>query len=389
MLIACFVGVMPSIDASIAVGAPAPSLCSMNTARGSIPEAFPVGACVDGNTLWLRNTTSLALSVSTEGSVGTPINSPSDFGPAASITRLAVIDPFLLLPGDTMQIPYGSGQVGFRMHTTSATDIYALANALTAFLPGKAGDYAAYAALLAEVDTDFYNYHSCLSGKNWVGQIGCTTGFDWDIGVAVSRAAISVGAATIVGVLLSARTFSEWVEANVTDTGLVAHAPSLILSAGSAAPAPTTSPTTAPNPPPTSPASNPAPTSAPTTSPPSTSPPTTGPPSTAPPATNPTTTTAPATPTHSEATGYGPVHTWSSPDGPSGSAGPILAANTVYQVDCVTTGTPEGPAQDAYWYLISGTADYGSADAFCDEGATTCPGGFGGTPNVDPGVPNC
>jgi hypothetical protein len=81
------------------------------------------------------------------------------------------------------------------------------------------------------------------------------------------------------------------------------------------------------------------------------------------------------------------VQTWSDPNGPSGSKGPDLAANTVYQVDCVTTGTSEDG--DAYWYLISGTSDYGSADAFCDEGATLCPNGFGGTPPVDPNVPNC
>jgi serine/threonine protein kinase len=101
-----------------------------------------------------------------------------------------------------------------------------------------------------------------------------------------------------------------------------------------------------------------------------------------------TSTTTPAQ-TYAEATGDGPVHTWQDPNGPSGAEGPTLAANNVYQVVCVTTGTPEGPAQDSYWYLISGTSSYGSADAFCDEGATTCPGGFAGTPNVDSRVPSC
>jgi hypothetical protein len=101
--------------------------------------------------------------------------------------------------------------------------------------------------------------------------------------------------------------------------------------------------------------------------------------------------TAPCPPptTYSEATGYGPVQTWSDPNGPSGTEGNTLSANTVYQVTCVTTGTAEGPSGDSYWYQISGTSDYGSADAFCDEGATTCPNGFAGTPAVDPNVPTC
>jgi hypothetical protein len=103
----------------------------------------------------------------------------------------------------------------------------------------------------------------------------------------------------------------------------------------------------------------------------------------------PTTVTTPAPrATYAEATGDGPVHTWSNPNGPSGTEGPTLAANTVYSVYCRTTGTSEGSG-DNWWYLIAGTSDYGSADAFCDEGATTCPGGFAGTPAVDSSVPTC
>lgn len=124
--------------------------------------------------------------------------------------------------------------------------------------------------------------------------------------------------------------------------------------------------TTAPTPTPT-----PQPQPAPTTQP--------------PPAPNP----IPQAQTFPEATGYGPVHIFSSTSGPSGEANSELSANTVVSVSCYTTGTAEGPGQDPYWYLIAGTNDYGSADAFCDEGATTCPNGFAGTPAIDPNVPRC
>jgi hypothetical protein len=99
----------------------------------------------------------------------------------------------------------------------------------------------------------------------------------------------------------------------------------------------------------------------------------------------------PPPPTYSEATGDGPVHTWSSPSGPSGTEGPTLSANTVYQVVCYVSATAEGPGQDPYWYrMATGAAGYyGSADAFCDEGSVTCPNGFGGTPFVDANVPRC
>lgn len=93
--------------------------------------------------------------------------------------------------------------------------------------------------------------------------------------------------------------------------------------------------------------------------------------------------------TYPEATGYGPVNTWSNPNGPTGTEGPQLPSNTVVQVVCYVTATPEGPGQDPYWYEIAGSGDFGSADAFCDEGATTCPGGFSGTPLLDQSVPQC
>jgi hypothetical protein len=96
----------------------------------------------------------------------------------------------------------------------------------------------------------------------------------------------------------------------------------------------------------------------------------------------------PAGATYPEATGPGPVHTWSNPNGPSGAEGPTLSANSVYQIACRTTGTPEGPSSDDWWYLIV-NGYYGSADAFCDEGRTICPNGFAGTPLVDLKVPIC
>jgi hypothetical protein len=149
----------------------------------------------------------------------------------------------------------------------------------------------------------------------------------------------------------------------------------------SSAPAPTTAST--------APAPSPSPMPS-TTSSPASGPATPAPAPTPTPTSGPTTTTpAPAAPSYAEATGDGPVHTWSSPDGPSGTAGPTLSADTVYLITCYTTGTPEGPGQDPYWYEVAGTSSFGSADSFCDEGASTCPGGFTGTPTVDTSVSRC
>lgn len=91
---------------------------------------------------------------------------------------------------------------------------------------------------------------------------------------------------------------------------------------------------------------------------------------------------------YSEATGFGRVDTFASPNGPADPQGPTLAANTVYPVVCRVSATAEGPSHDPWWYEMT-SGYYGSADAFCDEGATTCPGGFAGTPAVDDSVPLC
>ena len=103
----------------------------------------------------------------------------------------------------------------------------------------------------------------------------------------------------------------------------------------------------------------------------------------------PVTTTPPSPPaTVSEAVGPGPIeNTYTNPTGPSGGTGLRIAANTIVQVVCRTTGTPEGRASDPWWYKLS-TGSFFSADAACDEGATTCPS-FAGTPTVDTKVPPC
>ena len=45
-------------------------------------------------------------------------------------------------------------------------------------------------------------------------------------------------------------------------------------------------------------------------------------------------------------------------------------------MSCYTVGAVEGSGHDQYWYELAGASFFGSADAFCDEGATTCPSGF-------------
>jgi len=87
---------------------PASGLCQMDVSRGAVPAAFPIDACLNGSTLYLRNTLSVPLDVLDSGGLGTPSVTPSHPSVADGLTRGVLKNPSnLLLPGDVMSIPYG------------------------------------------------------------------------------------------------------------------------------------------------------------------------------------------------------------------------------------------------------------------------------------------
>lgn len=214
---------------------PAPGLCAMNTSRGTVPAGFPIDACVDGSSIWLYNSTTLDLTVAATGSVGSPRTTVTNPTLAVDATRLHSGNPWLLLPGDKMQIPIGSDSAEVRLGLDKSAGFYALALTMATYVPVVNNAVVnSYTQFIAEVNADFVNYQNCKAGRNFLGQAACTAGFVGDITFAVGRIVVSlaadglkVGVKSLLAPLLATATFLQWVDAQVGQISVLVHAPPL------------------------------------------------------------------------------------------------------------------------------------------------------------------
>jgi hypothetical protein len=164
-------------------------LCRSNSDRGSIPQSFAVRACFDGTKLYVRNNLDVALGVATSGSVGSPHRTESNYNLEVDVTRLRSKDPNVLLPGDTLAFPIGSGGARIKLRGTSTTSFYFLAATVAHFFPiPKVGGLAeSFATWLGELDADGHQYLDCERSASLVHRLGCKALLVRNIGFANAR----------------------------------------------------------------------------------------------------------------------------------------------------------------------------------------------------------
>ena len=185
----------------------APGLCHVDTSRGSIPKSFAVRACFDGHTLYIYNDLDVALGVAVTGSVGTPTRIKTDYDLAAVATRKVSKDPDLLLPGDELRFPIGSGSARVKLRGTPKIGYYAEARAFETYIPGKTfGVVQAFTAMTKEVDQDGRQYADCAKSKRRLQRLTCQPLLVRNIGFAGSRFVVHGGlsvAKHVLGKVLS------------------------------------------------------------------------------------------------------------------------------------------------------------------------------------------
>jgi len=227
-----------------ALAGPAPGLCQMNTSRGAIPANFAIQGCVDSSNVYLHNNLTVALTVKVTGHVGSAKRTESDYGLAAEATRLNSNDPWILLPGDTLRIPLGAGPASFKLYDSQSAGFYALALTIQTFVPGEGpAVVSALTGLVEELNDDFGQYKDCLSGKNWLGQLGCDALLTRNVDFAFARAAVDGIAKGALPAVLASVTFTQWLDAQVPSVEAVLASGTLNISAAPATPT-TTTPTT-------------------------------------------------------------------------------------------------------------------------------------------------
>lgn len=213
--------------------APAPGLCAMDTTRGQVPANFAIDACLNSSRLVLHNTLLVPVNLSLSGDTGQRTHVSINYSIPAELTRAAYTDPLLLLPGDIMLIPLGSGTANISIAGTEGGGFYALATALSAFIPAgmiKAA-WGPITTMINELNSDFGKYANCLVGKNWLGQLGCRALLVRNVTFAVGRAVVSTVATGVVSLLLKTATFLKWAAAQPSAIGKIIHGNRTITAA--------------------------------------------------------------------------------------------------------------------------------------------------------------
>ncbi len=209
-------------------------LCDMTVARGAIPSSFAAQACFDGRTLTISNDLSIPMSVQVRGNVGNPTRTETDYGIAAEATRAVSTDPRILLPGDTLRFPIGSGAAELRLTAGRYADFYVLASTIADFLPGDTStDVQAVTTLVKEINEDFTKYHDCedRAGHSLVHKAGCHVILVRNVSFAIGRAGITGVASGALGAIVSATTFSKWVSASTGNLKALLHSGTIRLAA--------------------------------------------------------------------------------------------------------------------------------------------------------------
>lgn len=208
-----------SLLAGTADAGPNAGLCHMVHARASIPSNFGTDACFDGAHLVLRNQLALVLSASRSGDVGNPTRQEGDLGLAADAERVHSHDPGILLPGDMLTYPVGSGAGAVKIRGSQDNGFYAIATTIADFFPGKpAGWVNTFTDLVAELNDDYASYRKCIIGKNWLGQLGCDALRTRNVNFAVARAGVTGFGGSLIQAILTPTTWSKWFDASVHDS---------------------------------------------------------------------------------------------------------------------------------------------------------------------------
>ena len=177
-LSAALVSVLLTIASTASTAAtaagPASGLCSMNTQRGAVPASFALEACVDRSAIVLRNQLSVPVRISATGSSARIVAISSDMSIASRLTRIAHPGPEVMMPGDVIRVPIGSGEAAVSIVDTDAGGFHALATTLAAFIPAGAAVqvYEAVAQGITEMVDANLRYQNCLAHANWLQQIG-------------------------------------------------------------------------------------------------------------------------------------------------------------------------------------------------------------------------
>lgn len=211
---------VPVLGLAMALGTTTPAyasedagMCSENHDRVTIPDKFPLDACFDGTTLFIKNGTRIPLSLTFVGNqVETPeryehggggagsflmqVIRPGDFGRNPAINapdfREGVFPPAYYVK---VKVGAGEAKVSIAPASTDIQKTYVITEALYKYVPvgGLTGAAKALVDLVDELREVGDQHVKCLDRNNGWGDLGCTALLGRNVAFAFGRSALGFG----------------------------------------------------------------------------------------------------------------------------------------------------------------------------------------------------
>lgn len=240
------VGMFALIPSTVASAGPAPGLCNYNPVRGVVPSEFPIDACIDGSSVWLRNTLAIPVRYSSTGASGATVVVNLNQTPPAVATRAAFPTTSLLLPGDVVRIPFGSSRSSVSVvGDVAPVFVFSAAKLLATVIPiVGAGVVNAVPAYFVELSNAAFNYQNCIANaSNFVARRACEVVLVRDTTFATGRLALAIRFNTgAIKSLLRAQTLLDYAKDAINSVQTLVRSPSTIAISPSigSGPPPTT-----------------------------------------------------------------------------------------------------------------------------------------------------
>lgn len=174
-----------------AIAGPAPGLCKMNVSRGKVPASFPIDGCVSGGGIFVRDTLGIPVGVDVSGDTGRPRTTGAPLDEvAAAVTFATRPQRGLLVPGEIMFIPVGSGAASVTVRNVpSAAAVYVVAAGFGSLIPLHGGG-TAVVNLVGELTDVYLKYRNCVASAGTVTKVKCGALLARDVAFAAARAGI-------------------------------------------------------------------------------------------------------------------------------------------------------------------------------------------------------
>lgn len=182
-----------AVPAMAAPAGPAPGLCAVDATRDTVPNDFPIEACVAADAITLRNDLAVPVEIATGGALGGFTVTQTDQSPAALVARGIINNDRVLLPGDVARIPIASGSGTVQIVGTTGGDVYILSETLSTFFPaGEAVKNIADSAtgLVTDLTDAAMTARNCRAGQNWIMQSACDLAYNTTVVLVVGKAIV-------------------------------------------------------------------------------------------------------------------------------------------------------------------------------------------------------